>query len=136
MARELFECWDSNLRRYIYFEEFTMQIVALGLAEDMDLIRSLFFTLKGPNSPSPDQIDLKEFMKLFHVNRFGQKANVKIIEEFQNMYMEFAKGELARIVGVKKGEGLTQKTGKGAKNESKGIESAEADIQISFNSAF
>ena len=53
------------------------------------------------------------------------------------MYIEFAKGELARIVGVKKGEGLTQKTGKGgAKNESKGIESAEADIQISFNSAF
>lgn len=51
------------------------------------------------------------------------------------MYTEFAKGELARIVGIKNKEGLTDKSGKAvnnnlSKDDSKltEIESAEADI--------
>ena len=76
MAREIFKAWDVKLRRYILFEEFAENVIGLGLAPDSKFVRKIFKLIKGENNPNPDQIDLKEFLKIFEPDRFGQKVSM------------------------------------------------------------
>ena len=71
MAKEIFTAWDVKLRRYILFDDFAENVIGLGLAPDTNFVRKIFKVIKGENNPNPDQINLKEFLKIFNPDRFG-----------------------------------------------------------------
>ena len=75
MAKEIFLAWDSKLRRYILFDDFCENTIGMGLAPDVDFCRKIFTLIKGENNPNPDQMNLKEFLRIFEDNRFGQKVS-------------------------------------------------------------
>ena len=49
--------------------------------------------IKGEISANPDRINMKEFLRIFEVNRFGSKICQKLINEFRDMNEEFATKE-------------------------------------------
>ena len=55
--------------------------------------------LKGEDSNFPDQVNLKDFRRLFDLSRFGNKANKKIGEEFKVNNADFANKQFVRIIG-------------------------------------
>ena len=79
IADEIFKVWDKKLLRYIPFDDFAKNLISLGLAPDQLIVRKIMIALKGENSNFPDQVYLKEFRRIFEMNRFGHKAN-EIIE--------------------------------------------------------
>ena len=82
IAEEIFKVWDKKLCRYIMFEEFADHMISLGLAPDSNSVRKIMIALKGEHANFPDQINLKEFTRLFELSRFGNKACEKINQQF------------------------------------------------------
>ena len=54
MAAEIFHVWDSKLRRYIMFEDFSSNLIGMGLAPDRNCVRKIMQALKGDNPNFPD----------------------------------------------------------------------------------
>lgn len=50
----------------------------MGLAPNQTVVRKIMLALKGEGSSFPDQVNLKDFRRLFDLSRFGNKANEKI----------------------------------------------------------
>lgn len=98
IADELFKIWDKKLRRYIMFEEFANNLISLGLAPDQTVVRKIMIALKGAHANFPDQINLKEFRRLFELNRFGSKAIEKINKEFCDANENFAMKQFFNII--------------------------------------
>jgi len=99
MAEEIFSVWDTNMRRYLMFDDFADNMIGLGLAPDANSVRKIMIALKGVNSNFPDQIDLKEFRRIFEPSRLGKSANQKICEEFKAVNADFAHQQFIRIIG-------------------------------------
>lgn len=98
IADELFKIWDKKLRRYIMFEEFANNLINLGLAPDQTVVRKIMLALKGARANFPDQINLKEFRRLFELNRFGNKAVERINKEFCDSNKNFAMKQFFNII--------------------------------------
>lgn len=59
----------------------------------------MMLALKGQYANFPDQVNLKEFRRIFEVTRFGQKASKLVQNEFKQMNKEFAHKQYVQIIG-------------------------------------
>ena len=71
MAKEVFQAWDTKLRRYLMFDEFSENIIGIGLAPDCEFVRKIFDAIKGNNTMDPDCLEQHEFLKIFKTSRFA-----------------------------------------------------------------
>ena len=83
LAKEIFKAWDVKMHRYLTIEEIAENFIGLGLAPDIQFVREIVQALKNRYDPNPDQISLKEFLKIFAPNRFCSKVNMKIVQEYK-----------------------------------------------------
>ena len=83
IAEEIFKVWDRKLRRYLLFEEFADHLISLGVVPDQHTVRKIMLALKGEDANFPDQLNLKEFQRLFELSRFGNAACEKVDQEFK-----------------------------------------------------
>ena len=119
LAEEIFKVWDKRLLRYIMFEDFAENMIALGLAPDSNTVRKMMVALKGENANFPDQLTVKEFKRLFDLNRFASKAGQKICEEFKEEKANFAHQQFVKIIGGQVQAGLKKASNATSKSPSK-----------------
>ena len=99
-ARQIFKAWDAQDKGYLTAQEFTEQLVGLGLASDSQFIQRLLLQLTGRpyderKFESVDLITLKDFLNVFDYDKFGSKACEVIKKEF--------KAKLQQQAGMQKG---------------------------------
>lgn len=98
IAEEIFKVWDRKLRRYLLFEEFADHLIVLGVVPDQHTVRKIMLALKGEDANFPNQLALKEFQRLFELNRFGNAACEKIDTEFKAANHNFVHQQYVRII--------------------------------------
>ena len=72
------------------FEEFSYNLISLGLAPDQHTVRKIMLAVKGEGAIFPEQLSLREFSRLFDINRFGNAASELINNEFKAENEDFA----------------------------------------------
>ena len=74
MAKEIFRAWDTKIHRYLTTEELAENFIGLGLAPNVQFVREIVQVLKNPYDPNPNQVFLKDFLKIFQPNRFCMRV--------------------------------------------------------------
>lgn len=82
IASEIFTLWDVHFRHYLKFDQFSGNLINLGLIPDVDTAKKILIALKGEHNALPDQINFKEFKRIFDLSRFGNKVCEKLSEDF------------------------------------------------------
>ena len=88
-AKEIFKAWDTNKQGYLTAKEVSEQLVGLGLSIDINFTQRLLHTLKMDmvrrdfNPPDIEVLTLKDFLKVFNYDNFGQRACQVIKTEFK-----------------------------------------------------
>ena len=84
LAKELFACWDDKRLGHIKAETLAENLISVGLAmsyqQVLKLIQALTFQ-KGQTQGSSESISLKEFVKIFEHDLFGERATQLIKKE-------------------------------------------------------
>ena len=83
IAEEIFKVWDKRLLRYILFGDFANHLITLGVAPDQATVRKIMLAVKGPDASFPDQLNFKEFSRLFSLSRFEAATCEAIEAEFK-----------------------------------------------------
>ena len=94
LAKEIFKSWDTKMHRYLTTEELAENFIGLGLAPDISFVQDIIKVLKTRYDPNPEQVSLKEFMRIFAPNRFCSKVCTKLVHEYKERSEEFAQSEL------------------------------------------
>ena len=88
-ATEIFKAWDTDKKGYLTAKEVAEQLVGLGLATDIALAQRLLQTLKmdairrDSYAQQIEVLTLKDFLKVFTYDNFGQRACDTIRAEFR-----------------------------------------------------
>lgn len=84
LAKELFACWDEKRLGHIQAETLAENLISVGLAmsyqQVLKLIQALTFQ-KGQAQGNQESISLKEFVKIFEHDLFGERATQLIKRE-------------------------------------------------------
>lgn len=89
VAKELFACWDRSRLGHISIETMAENLISFGLAMSKDQVVKLIVLLttskKQRTSKSQklavDQIEMRQFIKIFEKDKFSDKAISKIKEQ-------------------------------------------------------
>ena len=102
MARAIFSAWDHSEKGYLTFKELSEELVTLGLSTENSFVERLMYAIKAkklrkatenryeladPEAVEEPQVNielltLKDFLKVFEYDRFGDKACKVIANEF------------------------------------------------------
>ena len=100
LGKELFGCWDPERRGRIGIVDLAENLISFGLSmsfdQVLDLIKALLFQ-KGSNggAQSVEEITMKEFIKIFERDPFGDKATEVIKAECNKKKEEAAEKIIA-----------------------------------------
>ena len=90
-AKLIFKAWDTNKKGYLTAKEVSEQLVGLGLSTTINFVQRLLLTLKNEvirkdaYTPEIEVLTLKDFLKVFNYDNFGQRACDGIKKEFKNI---------------------------------------------------
>jgi Ca2+-binding EF-hand superfamily protein len=80
LAKELFKCWDERRLGHIDIIVLSDNLISFGLSMSKDDVMKLLQTLQSGEG-SADQITMREFIKIFERDTFGDKATKLIKAE-------------------------------------------------------
>ena len=118
MARSIFSAWDHTEKGYLTIEELGEEVVTLGLSTGGNFVECLMYSIKARRSKKtkpktdasedPELIEeplvntelltLKDFLKVFSFDKFGDKVCKVINQEFnETMSRDLQKVAAARM---------------------------------------
>jgi Ca2+-binding EF-hand superfamily protein len=78
LGKELFACWDPERRGRIGVQDLAENLISFGLSMSLeqvvDLIKALLFKKGAQGAQQVEEITMKEFIKIFERDPFGEKA--------------------------------------------------------------
>jgi Ca2+-binding EF-hand superfamily protein len=81
LARDIFNAWDVENKGYLTVEELTVQLMSLGLCTSRQFVERVLAAL-SKKGKKLELLTLKQFLKVFKYDKFGQSANQFIKKEF------------------------------------------------------
>lgn len=88
-AKEIFNAWDVSKKRYLTFQEITNHLIGLGLADNRQFVQRLLVSIKQKRQKEQvkdeeiELLTLKQFMKVFEFDKFGERACQTIRSEIE-----------------------------------------------------
>ena len=88
-AKQIFKAWDTSKKGYLTAKEVSEQLVGLGLSTSISFVQRVLMTLRQDqvrrdlNPPDIEVLTLKDFLKVFNYDNFGQRACQVIKKEFK-----------------------------------------------------
>lgn len=128
VATELFSCWDTRRLGHITIEELAEQLISFGLSVSKEQVVKLLQAItvrKGVIKTDLEEITLKEFLKIFERDIFGDK----VVKAIKGDWLENRRQAEERILALT----LRSKT-KGIKRSDSEITSQKSYSVISQSS--
>ena len=85
LAKELFSCWDERRIGTINIDTLSENLISFGLSMSRDQVVKLIQAIsnQGKEYKKVQEITMKEFVKIFERDPFGDKVVDKIKEEWE-----------------------------------------------------
>jgi Ca2+-binding EF-hand superfamily protein len=85
LAKELFSCWDERRIGTINIDTLSENLISFGLSMSRDQVVKLIQAIssQGKEYKKVEEITMKEFVKIFERDPFGDKVVDKIKEEWE-----------------------------------------------------
>lgn len=86
IGKELFACWDVDRRGRIEVKALAENLISFGLSMSIEQVTELVSALTNTksrtgNAQKAEEITMKEFIKIFERDSFGDKATSIIKQE-------------------------------------------------------